>query len=158
MNQVIIINVLQIKMKMKGIILNSEMVNTILETGVLEYRKAVKKHHPQGIHGVEYSLGDVKDKLFVKESFVEGFEMDGSEDYVIINDNEYDEGDLVPTFDYKANGFPGEWYENGEEVNVPWKPATNMRQSQSRLTVEITDIKVEKADVWEWVVNLKLIK
>ena len=33
-----------------------------------------------------------------------------------------------------------------------------MRQDQSRLTVEITDIKVKKSDVWEWVVNFKLIK
>ena len=156
---------------MKGIILNSEQVNTILETGDLEYRKAVKKHHPQGIHGVEYSLGDVGDKLFVKETFLDVVESNeyGQPVYYDENDEIIDDIDEVDDYYEKEStiykvGF--DWEEdcvdsNGERFEgrqPPWEPATNMRQDQSRLTVEITDIKVEKADVWEWVVNLKLIK
>lgn len=157
---------------MKGIILNSEQVNTILETGILEYRKAIKlsdakgerffattNKPPQGSIKFEFSynpesindstiledpFGELGDKLFVKESFCKIWNA-----FLI---QQYKDG----SYYYKASWDLVDYYMCGKKFK--WKPATNMRQDQSRLTVEITDIKVEKADVWEWVVNLKLIK
>ena len=148
---------------MKGIILNSEQVNTILETGVLEYRKAHKSYPMRrqwfkpGVDSYTVTeeidkvnknnkcpFGELGDRLFVKETFCKIW------DAFLMQ--KYEDGDYYyrASWDYVSDY----WFGNKHK----WKPATNMKQSQSRLTVEITDIKVEKADVWEWVVNLKLIK
>ena len=143
---------------MKGIILNSEMVNTILDKGVLKYRKAIKvqpnndkqllstssdgeyvfmnfKHPYAYSEYFKNPIGYKGDMLFVKEDI---WNNDGDWEYSA-DDTLVEKG----MQDYCSYGH---------------LPPYRMRQDQSRLTVEITDTKAEKADVWEWVVNLKLIK
>jgi len=152
-------------MKMKGIIFNAEMVNAILDTGVLEYRKAIspqltyiKKSNSDyfdcynkgtgwnwwDIKGrvisntIRCPFGKIGDRLFVKEGI---WNNDG--------DWEYGADDKLVDCSLAFR----ERYCSYSHIN-----AYHTKQEQSRLTVEITNIKVEKADVWEWVVNFKLIK
>ena len=148
---------------MKGIIFNAEMVNTILDTGVLEYRKTCKvqpTNDKQVIVQEENSkkylfvdidntcnnftnyfnnpFGKIGDQLFIKEGI---WNNDG--------DWEYGADDKLVDCSLAFR----ERYCSYSHIN-----AYHTKQEQSRLTVEITNIKVEKADVWEWVVNFKLIK
>ena len=210
---------------MKGIILNSEQVNTILDKGVLEYKKAIKlnnfikhycvKHHnylestgavcykgvetkaqinpyfaSNGLLKQEFTkfsylrcpFGKVGDNLFVKEvwslvqectDYESGGEWNCFEWEYSLKEAKSVLGDCIrgsfsSAVYYPADGEdknPSEMFDcvglNHEilqKKEISWRPAYKMPQWASRLTVEITDIKVEKADVWEWVVNLKLIK
>jgi len=52
------------------------------------------------------------------------------------------------------------YYRATEDVAVTrWRPSTHMPQWASRLTIEITQVRVEKAEgIWQWVIEYKRVE
>lgn len=76
------------------------------------------------------------DLLWVRETFISGFEFD-------------DNG--MPTEQertwYRANGDLDFWYDGGSDFpkeNIPWRPSIHMPRWASRLTLRITNVRVER--------------
>jgi hypothetical protein len=76
------------------------------------------------------------DLMWVRETFISGFEFD---------DND------IPTEKertwYRANGDLDCWYDGGSDFpkeNIPWKPSIHMPRRASRLTLRITNVRVER--------------
>lgn len=74
--------------------------------------------------------------MWVRETFISGFEFD---------DND------MPTEKertwYRANGDLDCWYDGGSDFpkeNIPWKPSIHMPRRASRLTLRITNVRVER--------------
>jgi len=73
----------------------------------------------------------VGQKIFCKESFFESFS------------NTYYRADI---------------HDNGLSYYT-WKPAQHMKQQQSRLTLQIKEIRVERFDeLWNWVIDFEVVK
>lgn len=124
------------KSKSRPIIFNSEMVNAILDGRKSMFRAVIEpqptgddrsvhlyKHEDKlAVHGFgdgkrHYCpFGKIGDRLWVRETF-----------------EEWDDGMV-----YRATEHP--------MINsvAKWSPPTHMRREQSRVTLEITDIKVER--------------
>mgnify|MGYP003440424383 FL=1 len=108
----------------------------------------VDHDHPFGgaeIHG-EFWLspyGDAGDRLWVRETFVQGWPLgdDGCVD-------QYDaDGKEKPmkTF-YRATSPDLNWCDGGDDcpIKTPWKPSIHMPRWSSRITLEITGVRVER--------------
>ena len=134
---------------MKGKIFNAQEVQTIIAGNKTQFREVIKPQpiQLQGFSDVYfdcYSKGNpwnwytkgnkqplgtiakcpyqVGQKIFCKESFVD-FRSNNSD---IFYKSDFEINNLVETADLK------------------WRPAQHMKQEHSRLTLEITDIKVER--------------
>ena len=80
-----------------------------------------------------YHVGDV---LWVREGFVEGYELD---------ENERPCSDRILW--YRADGYAGLWYDPDKEEtrdSPPWKSSIHMPRRASRLTLTVTGVKVER--------------
>lgn len=117
-------------MKYHGIMFKDEMVKAILSGGKTQTRRICKgarelscaKDWP--IESCPY--GQVGDRLWVKETFLDGYGIGGCVD-----------GDL----DNPINVI----YRADEDVHgIVWKPSIFMPRRASRITLEITGIKVER--------------
>lgn len=126
-------------MKERPIIFNSEMVNAILEGRKTQTRRPIKKiadHYeaevmpnkcqdgsfvfivePDGNFNLHCPFGRVGDRLWVRETFK------------CYNDWHYI---------YKAEG------EDTIYSNMAWTSSIHMRHEESRITLEITDVRVER--------------
>ncbi len=129
---------------MKGKIFNAQEVQAIIAGNKTMFREVIKAQPNSEINPVylkecnswqwatkesrrecPYQVGQ---KIFCKESFAD-FSNNNSD---IFYKSDFDLNNLVKTVDLK------------------WKPAQHMKQEQSRITLEITNIKVERlADISE---------
>ena len=111
---------------MKGIKFNSEMVNAILEGGKTQTRRVVPSLRELNSINVEERCvyGEVGDKFFVKEDV---WNSDGD-------------------FNYSADDKLANYDEKFREKYSSWGvvPAHYIKQEQSRIILEITDIRVER--------------
>ena len=116
---------------MKGKIFNAQEVKAIIAGNKTQFREVIKKTQIEPSSfldrcGMELLLSEcpyqVGQKIFVKESFVD-FRNNNSD---IFYKSDFDLNNLVKTVDLK------------------WKPAQHMKQEHSRLTLEITNVKVER--------------
>ncbi|MBU3625691.1 hypothetical protein ICN48_05510 [Polynucleobacter sp. JS-Safj-400b-B2] len=85
--------------------------------------------------------GQVGDRLWVRETFIQGWEDvngDGEPDQYDQDGNE----NPIKTF-YRADGHI-DWEVDGEWCNTPWKPSIHMPRNASRITLEITNVRVQR--------------
>ena len=142
-------------MKERPISFNAEMVRAILDGRKTQTRRIMKVQPDDIYHytdGVSIAIvndkavkighapfkcpyGEAGDRLWVRETFVVGHEID----------------DCSPVGDekiwYRATDDLDNWYDLrlDREVNVPWKPPIQMSRWASRITIdEITDIRIEQ--------------
>nr|ELR5208631.1 hypothetical protein [Providencia rettgeri] len=132
-------------MKERGIIFNSEMVRAILDGRKTQTRRIVKhQRHPsqeiklcddgffhwsmigaeKPLSTINYEYGRVGDLLWVRETFQAGLCTES-------------------TFAYKATHKPPDLEEGWDEI-IKWRPSIHMPRWASRITLEITDVRVER--------------
>lgn len=153
----------KIEFKERGIIFNTDMVRAILEGRKCHTRRKIKpqpkifmgnlEYFPTSIKPYGFKLdskeitwfcpyGKVGDRLWVRETFVTGYDViDGEFQYCDEEGN-----DLPEKIWYKADDNLNCWYDADgySSDKVPWKPSIHMPRWASRITLEITDIRVER--------------
>lgn len=152
------------KIKERPILFKAEMARAILDGQKSQTRRILKEQPKDGhvlmgyLHQHKYSdplvavfgetkdgcttslhikspYGSVGDRLWVRETFVVGHDLDD---------------DCTPVSEekvwYKATDPLDGWYDigTGAEMNVPWKPSIFMPRWASRITLEITAVKIER--------------
>ena len=144
--------------KERPIIFRGDMVRAILDGRKTQTRRVVKAARDRNGSGCElapceiagevngadpdYSFcpyGQPGDRLWVRESFCEAF-------------SNYEEGGEQTTVYYRADGQEvvvddGDGYAETNKdgtLKSPWKPSIHMPRWASRITLEITDIRVER--------------
>ena len=148
---------------MKNIILNSEMVRATLEDRKTQTRRVLKENpflNFKGAYLDEHFIwywksfdeptvadiclgkcpyGKVGDRLWVRETF-------------------YSDGKKFKTIYAADVGIKNRPFGSGGYL--PWSPSIHMPRKFSRITLEITDIRVERNEegIWEWVIDFKVIK
>ena len=137
----------------RPILFNGEMVRAILDGRKTQTRRIAKLNASgrvqlKGKNWHIYDqdailacpLGQVGDRLWVRETFVQGFEADECGDISSCDEN----GNAKPIQTwYRADGHIN-WEDDGELCNTPWKPSIHMPRSASRITLEITDVRIER--------------
>lgn len=151
-------------MKTRPILFNSDMVQALLAGRKTQTRRIVKCGNDNNIpfkiyiekYGKEIKCrnhvlderswdfspyGKKSDLLYVRETFVCGIPLDGDDMPIIGND-----GECVYKTWYAASSPDLTWDNDGEKDhnNPPWKPSIHMPRWASRLTLKITDVKVER--------------
>lgn len=87
--------------------------------------------------------GQPSDRLWVRETFVQGWPYDPVTDCI----QQFDaDGKKMPVKTwYRADGADIGWSdEDGWEINTPWKQSIHMPRAASRITLEITTVRVER--------------
>lgn len=134
----------------RPILFNGEMVRAILDGRKTQTRRMVKfafpppnMPHPDMYLGVGCPLGQAGDRLWVRETFVQGWDIEPVTDRLMQFD---DDGNELPKKTwYRATDSDIYWSDNdGWETNTPWKPSIHMPRSASRITLEITDVRIER--------------
>lgn len=102
----------------------------------------VYKHMPHE-RAVKCPYGQPGDRLWVRETFVQGYEYDAVQDRF----RQYDENDneLPMKTWYRATDADIRWAgDDGWETNVPWRPSIHMPRAACRLVLEVTRVRVER--------------
>lgn len=135
-------------MKETPILFNGEMVRAILDGYKTQTRRPVHKDIVSAIVGAGENvlyrcpLGQAGDRLWVRETFVQGWDIEPVTDRLMQFD---DDGNELPKKTwYRATDSHIHWSdEDGWETNAPWKPSIHMPRSASRITLEIIDVCIE---------------
>lgn len=140
----------------RPILFNGEMVRAILDGRKTQTRRIAKLNASgrvqlKGKNWHIYDqdailacpLGQVGDRLWVRETFVQGWDIEPVTDRLMQFD---DDGNELPKKTwYRATDSDIYWSdEDGWETNTPWKPSIHMPRSASRITLEITDVRIER--------------
>ena len=87
--------------------------------------------------------GQPGDRLWVRETFIQGFPVDPLTDS--LQQWDADGNELPKKTWYRADNSDIGWIDDdGWQVNVPWKPSIHMPRAASRITLEITSVRVER--------------
>ena len=135
-------------MRERPILFSAPMVRALLDGNKTQTRRIVKpgkweSESPE--YGVSFGncpYGQPGDRLWVREAFVQGWPLDPVTDRLL-------------QFDADGNELPKKtWYratdditwsdDDGCETNVPWKPSIHMPRVASRITLEVTGVRVER--------------
>ena len=87
--------------------------------------------------------GQPGDRLWVRETFVQGWDYDPVTDCI----QQFDaDGKKRPIKTwYRADDADIDWCDaDGWEANTPWKPSIHMPRSASRITLEVTGVRAER--------------
>jgi len=151
-------------MKETGMLFTSPMVRAILEGRKTQTRRVVKgvghdncialrkpRKTKAGVftHAMDAPklglcpCGKPGDRIYVRETFVQGYKEDPETGAVRYYD---EEGNDIPmTTWYRATDGGITWCDDdGWETNVPWKPAIHMPKALARIWLEITGVRVER--------------
>jgi hypothetical protein len=124
-------------MNYKPILFSGEMVRAILDGRKNQTRRVTKDqnlvftkdgitHLNPNMSPIKCPYGQVGDRLWVRETFA----------YLKPNSNESANPDHIHTIAYKAT--------DKHLDGIKWKPSIHMPRSASRITLEITEIRIEK--------------
>ena len=148
-------------LKETGLMFKAPLVRAILEGRKTQTRRVAKpvKHpdlgnlytpgalamerEPQHVIDRACPLGQPGDRIYVRETFVQGYKEDPETGAV----RDYDEegNDIPMTTWYRATDGGITWCDDdGWETNVPWKPAIHMPKALARIWLEITGVRVER--------------
>ena len=148
-------------MKETGLIFKAPMVRAILEGRKTQTRRVAKpvkhpdlgnlytpgallrEHEPQHVINRACPYGQPGDRIYVRETFVQGYKADPETGAVC----DYDEegNDIPMTTWYRATDGGLTWGDDdGWETNVPWKPAIHMPKVLARIWLEITGVRLER--------------
>lgn len=86
--------------------------------------------------------GQVGDRLWVRETFVQGYDIDPVSDLPKVVDE--NGNDLPMKTWYRASDDIGWSDDNGYMANTPWKPSIHMPKSAARIWLEVTNVRVER--------------
>lgn len=136
-------------MKERPILFNGAMVRAVLNGSKTQTRRLVHKDIASAIVGTGENVlyrnpfGKAGDRLWVRETFVQGWDIDPVTDCLMQFD---DEGNELPKKTwYRATDSQIHWSDDdGWETNVPWKPSIHMPRWASRITLEITSVRGER--------------
>ncbi|MDO8997221.1 MAG: hypothetical protein Q7U77_11390 [Sediminibacterium sp.] len=137
-------------MKYIPILFSTAMVQAIIEGRKSMTRRVVKPQpsetgvsafndgeHPQ----MKCPYGQVGDILWVRESFISGYECDEG------SFNTDEDGEYIPVLKYKADRESFDWYDGNSDFpceKIPWKPSIHMPKSACRIFLKITNVRVER--------------
>lgn len=108
-------------------------------SGSTPYRWSQKEQAPTE---VPCPCGQRGDRLWVRETFVTGHEAD---EYGELETRDENDQELPERVWYRADGEDFIWYDAGVPVDrVPWKPSIHMPRWASRITLEVTGVRVER--------------
>ena len=149
-------------MKETGLMFKAPLVRAILEGRKTQTRRVVNRlplrvNHEANAMEVDVAniengkfadripcpMGQPGDRIYVRETFVQGYKADPETGAV----RDYDEegNDIPMTTWFRATDTGLTWSDDGEsEVNVPWKPATHMPKELARIWLEVTGVRVER--------------
>ena len=157
------------KLKERPIIMDGEAVRAILAGRKTQMRDAME---PQPSNfwqppksGLKHAqIGAIGDRLWVRETWVELWDWDQSKSNC---PDWYDEegNDMPGHIHYRADpSHPTEMADpDGAKVDLTWRPSVHMPRHASRITLEITNIRVERlqdiseADAMAEGVNSRLV-
>jgi len=153
-------------MKARPILMNGDMVNAILDGRKSQTRRQLKRVEGESFYagkGSDYTpiplpttdlmehlhgdnvrrncpYGQVGDLLWVRETFWEGVKMtpDGMRE---LDSN----GECIDVLEYRATSPLAECFDDDGGIEyIKWKPSIFMPRWASRITLEITDVRVER--------------
>lgn len=141
-------------MKERPILFSAPMVRALLAGTKTQTRRVYKTKnggvwpYPNDIPGMRQAAracayGQPGDRLWVRETFVQGWDHDPVTDRIKRYDSD---GKQIPIKTwYRADGADIGWCDaDGWEANTPWKPSIHMPRAASRITLEITSVRVER--------------
>ncbi|MPS93332.1 hypothetical protein [Comamonas sp.] len=152
-------------MKETGLMFKAPLVRTILSGQKTQTRRICKQetvaddtfmggHYLKLNDGMNLAIGSENvhiacptggpgDRIYVRETFVQGYEYDPVIDRLRTCD---DEGNNLPMKTwFRATEPCLTWSdEDGWETKVPWKPAIHMPKALARIWLEITGVRVER--------------
>lgn len=136
-------------MKERPIIFSGPMVRALLDGSKAQTRRICKLDVRTGMPEPEWAsllkccpYGQAGDRLWVRETFIQGWPgVDGNPDQW----NEDGSEKPIHTW-YRATDPDISWMddEGGTRGNTPWKPSIFMPRAASRITLEITGVRVER--------------
>lgn len=154
-------------MKERPILFSAPMVRAILDGSKTQTRRIVKAqppagtisvgvyHHPdrrdhfwawEGHVIIDWAkpcpYGQPGDRLWVRETFVQGFDQDPVKGVPMHTDSEGN--DLPQKTWYRASDQIGWCDDDGWETNVPWRPSIHMPRAASRIDLLIKSVRVER--------------
>ena len=130
-------------MKERPILMNGAMVRAVLDGSKSQTRRLFKVQPPHGVNigwvpGKTESLyGRTGDRLWVRETFMDlagtGVEHCPTP------------GSQVQRYAYAADAPPGSYRDEArKDYGLKWRPSIHMPRAASRITLEITDVRVER--------------
>lgn len=152
-------------MKERGMIFNGEMVRAILDGRKTQTRRIMKNQpagdYPEtpalirnvgtgfqwhGLYGessiFNCPLGSIGERIWVRETY-QGplFDYEQMESY-LEDSSKFEKPDFCV---YRADGEPApEFYDADDNLHCGWRPSIHMPRWASRITLEITDVRVER--------------
>ncbi|EAY9565139.1 hypothetical protein BA086_05685 [Salmonella enterica] len=152
-------------MKERGMIFNGEMVRAILDGRKTQTRRIMKNQpagdYPEtpalirnvgtgfqwhGLYGessiFNCPLGSIGERIWVRETY-QGplFDYEQMESY-LEDSSKFEKPDFCV---YRADGEPApEFYDADGNLHCGWRPSIHMPRWASRITLEITDVRVER--------------
>nr|WP_315467117.1 hypothetical protein [uncultured Undibacterium sp.] len=141
-------------MKQRPILFSAPMVRALLDGSKTQTRRLVKgmaldwlendKFKPEFVAHPENHMckyGDVGDQLWVRETHLIVCKMDDNGMFITDGHGEY----IYETW-YRADGIEYQYFDGESDFpaeSIPWKPSIHMPRAASRITLEITNIRVE---------------
>ncbi|MGP2833554.1 morphogenetic protein [Serratia nevei] len=127
-------------MKERPVIFNGEMVRAILDGRKTQTRRIAKADNSNHLLGCPF--GQVGDLLWVREAY-QGplFNFDQMETY-LEDTSKFERPEFC---EYRADGGrTPEYYDADDNLRHGWKPSIHMPRWASRITLEITAVRVER--------------
>lgn len=134
-------------MNIKPILFNTEMVEAVLDGIKHCTRRVVKGYIPKDAK-FGYTAFTPKGCISCRGIFEDGY---GEKFFKM----PYQKGDILyvretwfkglKRYMYRADYTDSEkYYQNGEEVNMKWKPSIHMQKEAARIWLKVTDVRVER--------------
>lgn len=147
-------------MKARPILMSSPMVRALIDNRKTQTRRIVKPkpngaqlvvedgklwHDDGQLEEVPCRYGQPGDLLWVRETFIPGWNLDSVTDKPIDEDSL---GKPIPIRAFYRATEPENFRWLGDDgyltENIPWKPSIHMPRWASRLTLELTEVRVER--------------